>query len=35
VKAANRKLDLQLKQQDKLENMRSVVKLHGQTTPWD
>ncbi|GAB1366457.1 MotA/TolQ/ExbB proton channel family protein [Candidatus Cloacimonadaceae bacterium] len=33
VKAANRKLDLQLKQQDKLENMRSVVKLHGQTSP--
>lgn len=33
AKAANLKLDRQLKQQDKLENLRSVVKLYGESSP--
>lgn len=33
AKAANLKLDNQLKQQDKLENLRSVIKLYGESSP--
>jgi len=33
AKAANMKLDSQLKQQDKLENLRSVIKLYGESSP--
>ncbi len=33
AKAANLKLDNQLKQQDKLENLRSVVRLFGESSP--
>jgi len=33
VKAANLKLQTSLKQQDKLDNMRSVLKIHGEQSP--
>ncbi len=33
VKAANQKLDKQLKQQDKMENLRSVIKIFGGASP--